>query len=245
MIIQTEAIVIRSTKYSDSDCILTLFTRKMGKLGVYSKNARLMKSPLMSGSQIFAYSNVTINTRDGKYRLSNADLISNFYKIAGSVEKTYLGYYMLELVEKLSMEGQSNIRLFQLLADSLYELEKNDNIILLKTVFELQLLDYSGFRPNASRCIVCGDSSSLGNYFAPQEGGRVCISCMGQVNIKYRYDSTTFRLIEYIQNNHISRVLEAKISRQIIEELSGLLDYYIKFHLSEIRLKTREYLILD
>ena len=51
MIIQTEAIVIRSTKYSDSDCILTLFTRKMGKLGVYSKNARLMKSPLMSGSQ--------------------------------------------------------------------------------------------------------------------------------------------------------------------------------------------------
>ena len=81
MIIQTEAIVIRSTKYSDSDCILTLFTRKMGKLGVYSKNARLMKSPLMSGSQIFAYSNVTINTRDGKYRLSNADLISNFYKI--------------------------------------------------------------------------------------------------------------------------------------------------------------------
>ena len=123
--------------------------------------------------------------------------------------------------------------------------EKNDNIILLKTFCELKLLDYSGFRPNASRCIVCGDGSSLGNYFAPQEGGRVCISCMGQVNIKYRYDSTTFRLIEYIQNNHISRVLEAKISRQIIEELSGLLDYYIKFHLSEIRLKTREYLILD
>ncbi|WP_028828411.1 DNA repair protein RecO [Proteocatella sphenisci] len=245
MIIQTEAIVIRSTKYSDSDCILTLFTRKMGKLGVYSKNARLLKSPLMSGSQIFAYSNVTINTRDGKYRLSNADLISNFYKLSSKMEKTYLGYYMIELVEKLSMEGQSNIRLFQLLADSLGELQNNDNIILMKTIFELKILDYTGYRPNASRCIVCGNNQNLGNYFAPGEGGRVCTKCLNQVRLKYMYDTTTFRLIEYIQSNHISKILEAKINDQIIQELSIMLDYYIKYHLSEVKIKTREYLILD
>lgn len=244
MIIQTEAIVIRSTKYSDADCILTLFTRKMGKLGVYSKNARLMKSPLMSGSQIFAYSNVNVTTRDGKFRLANADLINNYYKLSSQVEKTYLGYYMLELVEKLAMEGQSNIRLFQLLIDSLEELQKNENYVLQKVIFEMKLLDYTGFKPNVISCIHCGERQGLGNYFSPGEGGRVCINCLKEIPEKSRYDTTTFRLMDYIQKNSTSKILQASISSQISTELSELLDSYIKHHLSEIRIKTREYLIL-
>ncbi len=40
MYIETEGIVLRSVKYKDSDAILTLFTKKMGKLTVYAKNVR-------------------------------------------------------------------------------------------------------------------------------------------------------------------------------------------------------------
>jgi len=244
MIIQTEAIVIRNTKYSDADCILTLFSKKMGKFSVYSKNARLMKSPLMSSSQIFAYSNVNVTTRGGKSRLTSADLINNYYKLSSQVEKTYLGYYMLELVEKLGMEGQSNIRLFQLLIDSLEELQKNENYILQKVIFELKLLDYTGFHPNVGSCINCGEKQNLGNDFAPGEGGRLCINCSKEVYEKSRYDTTTFRLMDYIQRNPTNKILQAQISSQISMELSQLLDSYIKYHLPEIRIKTREYLIL-
>lgn len=242
--IQTEAIVIRNTKYSDADCILTMFTKKMGKVTVYSKNARLMKSPLMSSSQVFAYSNAGITTRGGKSRLANADLINNYYKLSAQVEKTYLGYYMLELVEKLGMEGQSNIRLFQLLIEALEELQKNENYILQKIIYEMKVLDYTGFRPNVNGCINCGEKHNLGNYFAPGEGGRLCMNCSKAVFEKNRYDTTTFRLMEYIQNNPTNKILEATISSQILMELSQLLDSYIKYHLSEIRLKTRAYLIL-
>ncbi|MGB5823970.1 MAG: DNA repair protein RecO [Proteocatella sp.] len=244
MIIQTEAIVIRNTKYSDADCILTLFSKKMGKLSVYSKNARLMKSPLMSSSQMFAYSNVSITTRGGKSWLTNADLINNYYKLSSQIEKTYLGYYMLELVEKLGMEGQSNIRLFQLLIDALEELQKNENYILQKVIFEMKVLDYTGFKPNVNSCINCGEIQNLGNYFAPGEGGRLCINCGRDGYEKNRYDTTTFRLMDYIQKNSTNKILEATISSQISMELSQLLDSYIRYHLSEIRLKTREYLIL-
>lgn len=244
MIIQTEAVVIRSTKYSDSDCILTLFTRKLGKVAAYSKNSRRLKSPLMGSSQIFSYSNVSLTTRDGRYRLSNADLINNYYKLSSDVQKTYLGYYMLELVEKLSFEGHTNIRMFELLTSSLEELQFNDNYLLQKIIFEMKILEYNGIKPSVIACIGCGTKDSLGNYFSSQEGGRICSSCKDQFKNKKLYDSTTFRLMEHIQRNPMKKVLEAQIASQILEELSRLLDEYIRYHFSEINLKTREFLIL-
>lgn len=244
MIIQTEAVVIRSTKYSDSDCILTLFTRKMGKVAAYSKNSRRLKSPLMGSSQLFAYSNVSLTTKDGRYRLSNADLINNYYKLSSDVQKTYLGYYMLELVEKLSIEGHSNIRMFELLINSLEVLQTNENYVLQKIIFEMKVLEYNGIKPNITACISCGKKEGLGNYFSCQEGGRICSNCKDEFRNKSLYDSTTFRLMEYVQRNSLDKILEAKVSNQILTELSKLLDEYIRYHFSEINLKTREFLIL-
>lgn len=244
MIIQTEAVVVRSTKYSDSDCILTLFTRKLGKVAAYSKNSRRLKSPLMGSSQIFAYSNVTLTTRDGRYRLSNSDLINNYYKLTSEVQKTYLGYYMLELVEKLSLEGHTNIRMFELLTTSLEELQFNENYLLQKVIFEMKVLEYNGIKPSVIACIGCGKVDDLGNYFSVQEGGRICSNCKESFSSKKLYDSTTFRLMEYVQQNSIKKVIEAKVANQILEELSKLLDEYIRYHFSEVNLKTREILIL-
>ena len=244
MIIQTEAVVIRSTKYSDSDCILTLFTRKLGKVAAYSKNSRRLKSPLMGSSQIFSYSNVSLTTRDGRYRLSNADLINNYYKLSSDVQKTYLGYYMLELVDKMSLEGHANIRMFELLTDSLEALQFNNDYLLQKNIFEMKILEYNGIKPSVTFCISCGKIDNLGNYFSSQEGGRICSNCKESFLSKKLYDTTTFRLMDYIQRNSLNKILEAKVSNQILEELSTLLDEYIRYHFSEINLKTREFLIL-
>ena len=52
MQIETEGIVLRSTQFSESDAILNVFTKKFGKLGVYVKHARRLKSPLMSSAQV-------------------------------------------------------------------------------------------------------------------------------------------------------------------------------------------------
>lgn len=244
MIIKTDAIVIRSTKYSDSDIILTLFTQKLGKISCYAKNARKMKSPLMASSQIFALSSINLNTKDGRYLLGSGDLEHSFYKLASRVEKTYLGYYMLEFIEKVTFENQTNFRLFQLAKDSLMALENNDNILLQKITFELKVLAYTGYKPSISRCIACGKTKDLGNYFSIPEGGRICTDCIKEYSGSKKYDSTTYRLIDYILNNPTDKIVEAKISDIILQELNGLVDKYIQYQLSEIRFKTKEFLIL-
>jgi DNA repair protein RecO (recombination protein O) len=60
MFINTDGIVLKSIKYEESDSIVVIFTRKLGKISVLAKGARRSKSTFLSGTQVFSYSNFYI-----------------------------------------------------------------------------------------------------------------------------------------------------------------------------------------
>ena len=64
VIINTQGIVLKSVPYKENDLILTIFSRKLGKVSVIARGAKKSKSSLLSSSQIFAYSNFTLK-REG------------------------------------------------------------------------------------------------------------------------------------------------------------------------------------
>ncbi len=247
MQVQTEGIVLRATKYSEADLIVNIFTKKFGKIGAYAKHARRMKSPLMSATQIFSLSNMTLSSFDGRYKLVQADLIDNNFSISSSYAKTYLGYYFLQFVEKISLEEHTNLRLFELLKSALASLKRNENILLQKIIFDLKIIDIFGYKPVMSQCTLCGKNEQLGNNFNISEGGRVCFDCMQSVAqtmpYNFRLDSTSFRLMDFILKNDYEIILQAKISDIILMELNTLLDKYIDYHFDNLDLHTRKMLI--
>lgn len=245
MQIQTEAIVLRSTKFSESDLILNLYTKKFGKIGVFAKNAKRLKSPLMSSGQLFAYANMMLSTYDGKYKLLSSDLIDNNYGISSSIEKTYLGYYFLQFVEKATIEESTNIRLFQLLKDSLFNLKINENLILQKIIFDIKIVEIFGYKPNVGSCVSCLSTIELGNYFNISDGGRVCSNCAPKETEELiRLDSTSFRLIQFIQNNKYEKIKEIIVNQSILIEINQLMDRYIDYHFDNLEISTRKMLLL-
>lgn len=243
MQIQTEGIILRSTKYSESDLILNVLTKKLGKIGIYAKNARRIKSPLMSSVQIFAHSNMMLSSVDGKYRLKSAELIDNNFSISYSYEKTYLGYYFLQFVEKVSMESQTNLRLFNLLREMLLLLKDDYGILIQKIIFDLKMLHIFGYKPNIGTCIRCGSDQNKGNFFSTIEGGRICSLCVGERDRGVLLDSTSFRLMDYIWKNDIQKILQANVSVDILREINEAMDHYIDYHFDNVDLSTRKMLI--
>lgn len=244
MNIQTEAIVIRSTKYSESDLILNLFTRKLGKIGVYAKNARRIKSHLLSSTQIFSYSNMTISTFDGRYKLLNAELIDNNFLLSASFEKMNLAYYFIQFVDRVTMEGQTNIRLFELLKNSLANLKEYSNILLQKIIFDIQIISVLGLFPILDSCIECQKKENLGNLFSVDYGGRICKECFEPENKNIvKLDSTTFRFLEFILKNKFEKIMLAKVDESILKETNYVLDLFIDFHFNDLNLSTRDLLI--
>lgn len=244
MQLQTEGIVLRSTNYSDSDVILNIYTLKYGKIGAYAKNARRLKSPLMSFSQPFAYGNAFISTSDGRFKLIKAELIDNNYKITSDYERINLGYYYLQFVEKSGIESETNIKLFNLLKNALKELQTNNNYLLQKVVFDLKITESFGYKPNISTCIVCGKHENLGNTIDFSEGGRVCMNCVAQTQSRntFKMDTTSFRFMKFAQNSMYHSILEAQVNNKILHEINTFMDKFIDYHFDNLDLTTRKFL---
>lgn len=60
IVLDTQGIVLRAVKYRDKDLILTIFTRKYGKVSAIAKGAQGQKSRFLSASQLFSYNNYNL-----------------------------------------------------------------------------------------------------------------------------------------------------------------------------------------
>ncbi|MDR0879279.1 MAG: DNA repair protein RecO [Clostridioides sp.] len=239
----TEGIVLRTVKYKENDVILTIFTRKLGKVSAIAKGARRVKSPLLSSSQLFSYSNFTLKQQGNMYRVAQADTIKNFYNISYDFDAFSYASYVVRLVENSIFENQTNLRLFILLAQVLYlfTASKADKKYLT-SVFELKFLDFTGFRPVVDSCVACG-ANKYGRYvFNVEAGGIICSDCSENFEQNMKVDPTTVKLMQYILASDISTCAKANVSKYIADELDRVLMRYLQVHVGNINIKSLQLL---
>ena len=116
IILNTQGIVLKAVRYKENDVILTLFTRKLGKVSAIAKGAKRNKSSLLSSAQLFSYANYTLKRKGNMYTVNQSDTIKSFYDISYDIEAFSYATYITKLVEGSTCENQTNNRLFILLA---------------------------------------------------------------------------------------------------------------------------------
>ena len=77
IVLDTQGIVLRAVKYRDKDLILTIFTRKYGKVSAIAKGAQGQKSRFLSASQLFSYNNYNMRKQKDMFTLYQADNIKS------------------------------------------------------------------------------------------------------------------------------------------------------------------------
>ena len=239
IILNTQGIVLKAVRYNENDVILTLFTRKLGKVVAIAKGAKKNKSSLLSSSQLFSYSNYTLKRQGNMYRVSQSDTIKSFYDISYDIEAFSYATYVTKLIENTTLENQTNNRLFVLLAQTLYLYsQQNIDKKFVTHAFELKFLDYMGLKPVINRCVVC-NSKELGKpTFNVYEGGVICSKCSENIEENIKVDVTTIKLMEYILSNDILKCSKAKVSKYITYELERILKKYLIVHVDNVNFKS-------
>ena len=228
IILNTQGIVLKAVRYKENDVILTLFTRKLGKVSAIAKGAKRNKSSLLSSAQLFSYAN---------------DTIKSFYDISYDIEAFSYATYITKLVEGSTCENQTNNRLFILLAQTLYlYTQENTDKKFITRAFELKFLDYIGFRPVVNRCSSCGSKSIKSAIFNIYEGGLLCDLCSENTEENIKLDVTTIKLMEYILNNDILTCSKAKVSKYITYELEKVLKQYLNVYIDNVNFKSLYFL---
>src|SRR5690554_3964838 len=110
MLLKTEGFVLKNRKYAETDSLLVIFTRKIGKIHAIAKGVQRLKSSLMAGVQPFCYSDFVLYKGKSLYTVSQCEPKQIFYKIREDIKHLSYGAYVVELIEAVTNEGQTNNR---------------------------------------------------------------------------------------------------------------------------------------
>jgi DNA repair protein RecO (recombination protein O) len=177
---QTEAIVLRSLRFSEADRILHLYTLRRGRIGAIAKGIRKTKSRV--GARLEPLSHVQLQLHEGTGELQTVTGVDLISAHRGTRERPYrlgVGLIGAEAMLRLFGEPEANERAFAALARFLELLDEADEpadgrpaLDPLGLSFQLKLLWLSGYLPHVTTCVECGAGELVG--FSPRAGGAVC-----------------------------------------------------------------------
>ena len=78
MNLEVKGIIIKTVDYKDSDKIVTILTDNMGKISAKAQGARRKGSRLTAAVQPFTYCSFQLFEMNGKYKIDEADVITQF-----------------------------------------------------------------------------------------------------------------------------------------------------------------------
>lgn len=154
MLYTTKAIVLNSVKYSDNSQIVTMFTRKFGRMAYIFRKAKTQKS---GNSAAFLQTlNLVEITAYNKPKKTVQNLkeirISTFYNnIHQSAGKTAIVLFISEIINKSLRQTEKDECLFDFIENSLIFLDKTEKKIAnYHLLFLMKITKFFGFEPSAN-----------------------------------------------------------------------------------------------
>ena len=178
---KTEAIVLRSMRFSEADRILHLYAARRGRIGAIAKGVRKTKSRF--GARLEPLSHVELLLHEGSGELqtiTGVELLRSHRETRESIYRLNVGLIGAEAMLRLYAEPEANERAFSALArflDLLDEApvrETRAPVDPLVLSFQLKLLWLAGYLPHLTSCVECGATGSGVAAFSPRAGGAVC-----------------------------------------------------------------------
>jgi DNA repair protein RecO (recombination protein O) len=177
---KAHAIVLRRIPFSETDKILTVFTREHGKLNAIAKGARRTTSRLVGGTEPMTYARMLLAVGQNLDVVTQSEVLEPFPGIRGDLEKLGHASYLLELTNAALEERQLQPELFDLLLTAFYVLQRVDTPEVAARMFELKAMRALGYEPRLDVCVR--DLAPLTGerlVFSPLRGGMLCPRCAG------------------------------------------------------------------
>lgn len=241
MLHRTEAIVLKTTPFSDADLIVTALTLDYGLVKTFAKSTRKIKSRFGSSLEPLTYSKISFWGREESTlpRLTQSDIIKPFQSIRDRMECFFRVMEMIELTLSLLPEREPNRDCFHLLMSVLNRIETsssgNDDGVFDTILYKIRFLDMVGYGPRLDGCARCGKS---GYNFYISHGAIICGGCAEGMDAPMRLSPGVIKLYETLRRWDVSKIDRIKLSWALLSELSEMLDIHIQYTVAK-PLKTK------
>lgn len=142
-----EGIVLGRRNFGEADRILSIYTHSFGRVALIAKGIRRPKSKKRGHLEIFSRVKFQAITGHGLDIMIEVEIVNDYKNIRLSLKRVSLAYYFMEVIGKITHEGEPNPELFNLLLHFLQNLNLTNNLKKLRMDFILKLLTLMGYWP--------------------------------------------------------------------------------------------------
>jgi DNA repair protein RecO (recombination protein O) len=147
---QAEGIILKRKNFGETDRIITLFTRDIGKISCIAKGVRKITSRRSGHVEVFHRAHISYHEGKGMYALTEAQTLDAHQGLSGDIVSVSYAYYVCELIDALTADRQRHEDVFPLLSNALTHLDtcktnKSRNTVV--AAFANSLLRTLGFLP--------------------------------------------------------------------------------------------------
>jgi DNA repair protein RecO (recombination protein O) len=173
-----EGVVLRTQKLGEADRIVTVLTRRTGRIRAAAKGVRKTKSRFGARLEPFSHVDLQLYERRSLDLITQAETLRPYGQhLVTDYPRYTAGTAMLETAEKLTGEGEPALRQFLLLVGGLRTLvEQTHDPRLVLDAYLLRSLSVAGWAPAIDECCRCGDRGQLRGFLIAA-GGAVCAKC--------------------------------------------------------------------
>jgi DNA repair protein RecO (recombination protein O) len=183
------ALVLRTTDWSETSRIATLWTREFGKVRALAKGGRRLKSNFESALDLLTVCSIVLLRKSSGSLdlLTEARVVQRFPRLRQDLPALYTAYYLAELLSDWTEEHDPHPALFDEALATLQDLGAGNGISATGprlARFELVLLRELGYSPTLEVCALCEmpltGRSNLPLAFSAAAGGVLCPACAQQ-----------------------------------------------------------------
>jgi len=228
---RSDAIILKSSDYRESEKIVTIFTEKEGKIKAIAKGTKKPNSSLRACIQPFVYSSLYFSQGKNMDIITQGKLVDFFGNCREDLPRTLYCIYIMELLDKSLMDKVKLPDLFKITLQVLTNLNQSGYQPLAIRFFEMKLLVNLGYMPILHKCASCGSKQSSYSYFSPAEGGVICNDCNETIQGSLQLSGETLAVMNLLCNAQINILERLKISNLAQVQLEKLLESYLEYHL--------------
>lgn len=233
--LRSEAIVLRHLDYGESDRIVTFFAPGFGRLRGFARAARKSRRRFAASLEPFASAVLHWSPAraGGLVTLKEAELIDLRAGLRADLPAIALAGYACELTEALFAEGEAQDLVYDLLRALLDHLSACGGTPPARLLFELRLLNLSGYIPHLLHCASCfGGLPGPEVTFAAGQGGSLCPSCAGGGR-SVEVGLLTLGSVSRILRGPLTAFAEIRLSPQTLAEGERLVADTLRCHLAK------------
>lgn len=230
----TPGLVLKETRYKESDRILTILTPGLGVISASAQSSLRLKSKLFSACGLFCYSEFTLVPGRNMYTVREASVKNVFHGISSSIEGMSLAMYLAEMAAALTPTGQEAERELRLLLNCLYMIsEHKADLRAIKAVFELRTMSECGFLPQLVCCRDCSTYEGDAFYLDAQEGYLLCADCAAKAGKTCNLDGGALFALRHICLVEDKKIFSFRISVGSLTKLAAVAEQYALTHLDK------------